>query len=139
MYLCKMENRIILNRAKCNKCDDIITSYHRHDYVSCKCGAVAVDGGTEYLKRTGEISDVTEMSIYSSAPYETIRENYHRGGRGINGDQPLTWVPLSKMNDEWLAACITYNEERGMGDSFANKMYSKEIEYRKENNIKIIE
>ena len=77
MYLCKMENRIILNRAKCNKCDDIITSYHRHDYVSCKCGAVAVDGGTEYLKRTGEISDVTEMSIYSSAPYETIRENYH--------------------------------------------------------------
>ena len=134
-----MENRIILNRAKCNKCGDIITSYHRHDYVPCKCGAIAVDGGTEYLKRTGELSDATEMSIDETAPYEIIRENYHRGGRGTDGDQPLTWVPLSKMNDEWVAACITYNEKRGMVESFANKMYSKEIEYRKEHNITIKE
>lgn len=129
-----MENRIILNRAKCKKCDDVITSYHVHDFVKCKCGAIAVDGGTEYLKRTGISSDMLELSIDTSFPYEIIRENYHRGGRGINGDQPLTWVPLSKMNDEWLSACIVYNEERGLGDSFANEMYSKEIEYRK--NIK---
>jgi hypothetical protein len=43
------------------------------------------------------------------------------------------------MNDPWLAACIVYNEERGMGDSFANDMYKKEIEYRKLNNIVIAE
>jgi hypothetical protein len=38
------------NRAKCAKCDTIIESKHRHDYVSCKCGAIAVDGGDAYWR-----------------------------------------------------------------------------------------
>ena len=124
-------NEIILNRAKCNKYGDIITSYHGHDYVSCKCGLITVDGGTNYLKRTGELSDAIEMSIDSSSPFEVIRENYHRGGRGKNGDEPLKWVPMSEMSDEWLLACIEYNDDRGKGKSFANKMYKKEIKFRK--------
>lgn len=33
------------NRAKCRLCDSIIESYHASDYVSCKCGAIAVDKG----------------------------------------------------------------------------------------------
>lgn len=33
------------NRAKCRKCSDIIESFHATDYVSCKCGAIAVSGG----------------------------------------------------------------------------------------------
>ena len=131
-------NNIVLNRAKCKKCGDVITSYHRHDYVSCKCASIAVDGGTEYRRRTGDLENIIDMSVDSSAPYEVIRESFHRGGRGINGDQPLTWVPLSKMNDEWVAACITYNEELGLGKSFASQMYAKELEYRKTNNIKVV-
>ena len=42
---------IIHNRIKCNKCGDIIESNHRHDFKWCSCGAVAVDGGHDYLKR----------------------------------------------------------------------------------------
>lgn len=38
------------NRAKCKKCESIIESYHRHDYVSCKCGEISVGGGLEYFK-----------------------------------------------------------------------------------------
>ena len=41
------------NKIKCKKCGDIIESKTRHDFVSCKCGAVAVDGGDSYLRRTG--------------------------------------------------------------------------------------
>lgn len=40
------------NRAKCLKCGDVIESKHVHDFVSCKCGAISVDGGREYLKRS---------------------------------------------------------------------------------------
>ncbi len=29
----------------------------------CSCGAVAVDGGTEYLKRIGNENDYIELSI----------------------------------------------------------------------------
>ena len=130
---------IILNRAKCNKCNDIITSYHGHDYITCKCGLIAVDGGTNYLRRTGEPSDMTEMSIDSSKPFKIIRENYHRGGRGKNGNEQLKWVPMSEMSDNWLLACIEYNDDRGLGKSFANKMYKKELTYRKKNKITITE
>jgi hypothetical protein len=44
-----MDNRK-RNRAKCKLCGDILESFHRHDYVECKCGEIAIDGGLDYLK-----------------------------------------------------------------------------------------
>lgn len=46
-------NKIIVNKIKCKKCGDIIESTYRHDFKFCKCGAVAVDGGNDYLKESG--------------------------------------------------------------------------------------
>ena len=42
---------ILVNKAKCSKCGDIIESKYRHDYVECSCGAIFVDGGLDYLRR----------------------------------------------------------------------------------------
>jgi hypothetical protein len=36
------------NRAKCRLCNDIIESTHVHDYKTCSCGEISVDGGNEY-------------------------------------------------------------------------------------------
>lgn len=36
------------NRAKCRLCNDIIESKHQHDYVSCSCEEIALDGGNAY-------------------------------------------------------------------------------------------
>lgn len=38
------------NRAKCRLCNEIIESFHRGDYVSCKCDEIAVSGGNEKLE-----------------------------------------------------------------------------------------
>ena len=38
------------NRAKCRLCGDIIESLHRHDFVTCKCNEIFVDGGNDYLR-----------------------------------------------------------------------------------------
>lgn len=46
-----MSMKIIRNSARCFSCGDEIVSRHRHDYVTCTCGALAVDGGTSYLRR----------------------------------------------------------------------------------------
>lgn len=35
------------NRAKCKSCNSVLESFHRHDFVTCKCGAIAIDGGQE--------------------------------------------------------------------------------------------
>lgn len=57
---------IISNKAKCNKCGEIVESKHRHDFVRCSCKNLAVDGGKDYLKRLykdygyEDLSEVTE-------------------------------------------------------------------------------
>lgn len=33
------------NRIECLKCGDVIEAYHQHDFKSCKCGFVSIDGG----------------------------------------------------------------------------------------------
>lgn len=56
--------KIYENKIQCKKCGDIIESKTVHDMVWCKCGAVAVDGGKEYLRRTGNDEDIIELSKY---------------------------------------------------------------------------
>lgn len=42
---------IVLNMAQCLKCKDVIASRHRHDFQTCSCGELSVDGGYDYLRR----------------------------------------------------------------------------------------
>ncbi len=54
---------IIRNRAKCAKCGTVIESKSVHDFVYCKCHAIAVDGGKDYLRRVFmDQIDVIELS-----------------------------------------------------------------------------
>jgi hypothetical protein len=53
---------IVQNAVICNKCDEFIVSKNRHDFVECKCGAIAVDGGQDYLRRVGDLSAATDYS-----------------------------------------------------------------------------
>lgn len=41
---------IIHNRAKCLKCGDVIESLSVHDFNSCSCGNIFVDGGKDYMR-----------------------------------------------------------------------------------------
>ena len=42
--------KIIKNAIQCKLCGEVIESKHVHDFVQCKCGACAVDGGHDYLR-----------------------------------------------------------------------------------------
>jgi len=56
---------IIRNSAKCLVCGDEIESKHRHDFVWCSCQNLAVDGGKDYLKRSGgHKGGILETSIF---------------------------------------------------------------------------
>lgn len=57
------KEKIISNIIKCKKCGDITESKSTNDYKRCSCGAVAIDGGKDYLKRIGNEEDYEEMSI----------------------------------------------------------------------------
>lgn len=115
---------IIVNRIQCLNCKDIITSRYRHDYVSCKCRNVAVDGGYSYLKRTGE--EYKEMSITGPTPFEKVREVFERWNVKTG-----EWVSLKDMSDEWLEAVIIYNIDKDISNSHS-LFYLEEKQYRNE-------
>ena len=52
--------KIIKNAIRCKICGDEIESSYRHEYVSCSCGACAVDGGHDYLRRSFASKDCYE-------------------------------------------------------------------------------
>ncbi|WP_420006898.1 DUF7695 domain-containing protein [Virgibacillus halodenitrificans] len=47
-----MKKKLKRNIIRCKHCNEIIESKDVHDFKRCKCGRVAVDGGTEYAKRS---------------------------------------------------------------------------------------
>lgn len=57
---------IIRNSARCRKCGEEIESRHRHDFRQCKCGAIFVDGGRDYIRRGGVLSDIEDTSKFES-------------------------------------------------------------------------
>lgn len=65
-----MDRKIICNKAQCKKCKDIIESKTEHDFKFCKCGAIAVDGGKDYIRRLGFPEDIIELS-----QYEIVKNN----------------------------------------------------------------
>lgn len=59
-----MKTIIKKNAIRCNVCGEEIESRYRHNYVICKCGACAVDGGHDYLRRSAIMPDsYTDLSV----------------------------------------------------------------------------
>ena len=54
---------ILSNQVECLVCGDKPYSSYRHDFKSCGCGAVAVDGGNSYLRRIGKPNNYHDISI----------------------------------------------------------------------------
>ena len=55
---------IYSNTATCLICNETIRSINRHDYRTCKCGNLSVDGGSWHLgrgfKKGGSYKDMVE-------------------------------------------------------------------------------
>ena len=54
---------ILENAAECLKCGDYIRSNNRHDFKYCKCGSIAVDGGSWYVKRIGDPANMKNIIV----------------------------------------------------------------------------
>jgi hypothetical protein len=54
--------KIKRNAARCKQCHTVIESKHRHDFVTCECGSIAVDGGLDYIRWIGKLEDFEDLS-----------------------------------------------------------------------------
>jgi predicted class III extradiol MEMO1 family dioxygenase len=41
---------LIRSIYQCKECGDIIESKHRHDFTTCQCGNLSIDGGLDYTR-----------------------------------------------------------------------------------------
>lgn len=120
--------QIVYNSIECLECDKTIVSQHRHDFVKCECPNEAmVDGGTDYL-RYGAInmSKIKQFAVYADDDFEIVRKYATRGSRGVDGKQPLLYIPICDMDDDYLEAVLDYG-----GADWHIELIKKEIKYRK--------
>lgn len=68
----RMRTVVVTNKAQCKLCGDVIESKHNHDFKSCKCGEITVDGGKNYIKRSAKnLGNIIELSDTYDEPYES--------------------------------------------------------------------
>jgi len=68
----RIRHKILINRAQCRLCNDIIESTHRHDFVTCGCGEISVDGGLAYLRRAAkDFNNLIDLSESQEETYES--------------------------------------------------------------------
>ena len=67
------------NAIRCNHCGDVIESVHRHDFRTCSCGCVSVDGGHDYLRRCAANGpdDYMDLSETDFPESQTNNEEEH--------------------------------------------------------------
>lgn len=63
---------ILRSQLRCLECNDLIVSLDRHDFRSCKCGAVYLDGGRDYIRVGGD--DVDFELVTLACQWELSRE-----------------------------------------------------------------
>ena len=68
--------KITKNSAKCLLCGDVLVSEHRHDFKSCSCGNLSVDGGNDYIRRGWSGSKDTILELSEGELLELTDEEY---------------------------------------------------------------
>ena len=100
--------QLVYNSVTCQECNETIVSYDRHDYKICSCPNEAmVDGGTDYLRYGAKnMSKIKIFAVYDDDDFELVRQYATRGSRGKDGDQPLSWIAIRDMDDDYLEAVL---------------------------------
>lgn len=120
-------SRYLCNKIRCPVCEEIIQSYHIHDFKFCKCGSVAVDGGNEYLRRTSEVV-WEELSVLDDGNHETRRNNL-KWSIAIKkkGDWSLEWILIKDLTIRQLKDILMHSpcKDRYLLDIIENEFYYK--------------
>lgn len=128
--------QILQNSAICLNCNEEIVSKFTHDYVTCKCGELSVDGGNSYLKRNfTKINSHRDTSIYDVGDH-LERRKYLKWGNNydenMNRLPETNWLAIQDMNTGHIQAILNGNYTN---NPLYLETFKNELEYRKENNL----
>lgn len=89
----------------------ILESFYRHDYkthTDANGKTYMVDGGLEYVRRSTH-ADQIDLNLYDTEPHEIQREILTWGTYGKDGDQPLQYKSIGKMDTAHIKAVLKLN------------------------------
>lgn len=128
---------ILRNSIKCNHCNDEIESKHRHDFVTCKCGKISVDGGKDYGRTMfTELSDFTDTSINDDGSHE-LRRQYLTWGNNYDKDMnrlPETiYNPIKDMTSDHIQAILDGGWAKN--NPFYEELFKEELKFRVKDSV----
>lgn len=85
-----------VNAVLCLRCGTVAASYHRHDFRTCLCGEVAVDGGFDYWRSLGDPKDMRRLNWYEKI--EDLKSVEPDGLPDSGSSQSLELGPSEKGN-----------------------------------------
>ncbi|MFY8248149.1 MAG: DUF7695 domain-containing protein [Gloeomargaritales cyanobacterium] len=123
---------ILKNSKRCNHCNDEIESKHRHDFVTCFCGKISVDGGKDYGRTLfTELSDFTDTSIDDDGTHE-LRRQYITWGKSYDKDMnklPKTiYIPIKDMTSDHIQAIL--DGDWAKNNPFYEELFKEELKFR---------
>jgi hypothetical protein len=128
---------IIYRSVKCLSCGDVLVSRHRHDFSTCECESITVDGGFDYLKFSSENAEnISIFEVTEKDPFELIRAHIEWGSRGKDGKGPIKFIKLKDMEAAHIENLKKYFNEKNIKPP--NKIHlflDKELKYREDNSI----
>lgn len=68
--------KVLVNKVRCKKCNDIIESKHTYDFVNCSCGLIFIDGGRDYQRYgwKNQANQKSKPEDYIDFSYSVYRE-----------------------------------------------------------------
>lgn len=88
------------NRAKCKLCEDVIESKHRHDYITCSCGEISVDGGNDYMHaRFNNPENFICIDDEGNEIIPKMKEEKEESPSQTENARPLLKVPRDELLD----------------------------------------
>ena len=107
---------IIQNSVKCLLCEEVIWSANQHDFVTCKCGNISVDGGLAYLRRMGRgVSDRTYMDLSMTMKDEHVfdmREKVRKAIKFNKNNFGIALTVIRSLVDNGYIKHYAIDEER---------------------------
>ena len=123
--------QIVCNRIRTPD-GTILQSHHRHDYVTYTDHnglEYMVDGGHDYIRRNvHDEAPYEEISLTMDDSFEDIRQGFTWGTRGLDGKQPLSWIPLCQLSTDHIIAILDTQKLA----SYVKELLESELEYRHE-------
>lgn len=92
-------SKILKNMAKCLDCEQIVESKHVHDFRTCKCGNLSVDGGLQYIKRSSKNFNFEDLSKFNLNFLEILDDLKEKFDRTFKENGEIKKFPLCSLND----------------------------------------